>query len=98
VAWLAAALAVPETDVSTRSVTFRWHGYHLRNPVVTTAAGPSLSKLGREVSMEWLLESPSGVRYSVTGAHYQPGQLLKDQKLILSSTWFLDARVTVTLK
>ena len=48
--------------------------------------------------MEWLLESPRGVRYTLTGAYFTPSALLKAQKLLVSSTWYVDARVTVTLK
>jgi hypothetical protein len=96
--WLVQGLGVPESDVNTRSVTVRWHGYSLRNPVATTAGESPRSWLGQETSMEWLLESPRGVRYTLTGAYFAPSALLKAQRLIVSSTWYVDARVTVTLK
>jgi hypothetical protein len=66
--------------------------------VATTAGESPRSWLGQETSMEWLLESPRGVRYTLTGASFTPSALLKAQRLIVSSTWYVDARVTVTLK
>jgi hypothetical protein len=96
--WLVAAVGVPPKDVGTKSVTIRWHSYGLAQPVMATANGAAGSHLGQETSMEWLLESPRGVRYTMTWARFAPGAVLKEQKTVPISTWFLDARVTVTLR
>ena len=97
--WLLIALQVPSSDVGLKSSTFRWHRYALRNGVAPAdSRQPPLALLGDELLTEFLLESPKGVRYSLSAAGFFPGALLRDQNLITRRTWLLDARVTVALR
>lgn len=80
-------LQIPDQDIKARSTKLSLHDYRFREAVQGSADA------GREIDLEFLVESPQGVRVTLGGGYFFPGDALKG--LVLEDTWSVTAKVSI---
>jgi hypothetical protein len=88
--WLAIALQIPQKDVESRQSTFRLHYYAPTEQVLDTRTG------SWEAQLEFLLESPKGVKYIIKYARVFAGGPL--EPLFPKEPYSFVAQCNVSLK
>jgi hypothetical protein len=88
---VAGLLNIPASDIESRSTTVKFHIYRFREPVFGDKDG------GRELDVDFKLESPKGVKYTLAVARFWPGDALKRSGLIAPKQWLVSLGLSVKL-
>jgi hypothetical protein len=84
-------LKVNKSDINFKSTTLKYHDYFLQRSLFGS------SHAGRELDLELLVETPKGVKVSLTGAYFRPGGALNDdlRTLVGADVWSVSAKVSI---
>ena len=93
---LARAMRVPVSDIDSYSTTVKLHAYRFHQPVQQRQYG------GTELDVDFSIDSPAGVSYSLVVAGFAPGAALDGSRagtlpLIRGFQWAATARISVKM-
>jgi hypothetical protein len=88
---IARGLQIPADDLGARSTTVKLHYYRFNQRVFQAHDG------GTEFDLEFKLDSPRGVKYTMLTGVFWPGAALKDSGLIAKTQWLLSLGVSVKM-
>lgn len=75
--FIAKLMDVDERDIVSQSTTVRLHEYRFNKKVVADGFGADRDA-GREIDLEFIMEGPKSVKWTIQGSYFMPGRAMKD--------------------
>lgn len=85
--WLLMLIRISKDDIAGKATIFKYHDYRFRYPVSGEKQG------GKEYDMEFNIESPQGVKVTVSGGYLMAGAALKP--FVKKNPWVLSSSISL---